>query len=98
MEVTFKFRIYQYTNDLGETIFHVAEKACWGLYWAKHYSWSSLESDYICSRWYTRESLMNYLNIECNNRLKELIQQERYGRGTKLKLITIEDTSVTVKS
>ena len=86
-----KFKIYQYTNGLGETVFQAKYYFILGLW-----CWFEIGicGDDSARQWSTREKLMEFLVLKADERRAELFANGRQKLANKLTLVVVEEVEV----
>jgi hypothetical protein len=86
--ITFKYRIYQFENGLGETVYRAKRVGAFmGLRpWVNVFHWRDNGYRWI-EKWETREEVEDAILADAEERRRHI----RYGQARKLRLIITED-------
>jgi hypothetical protein len=90
--ITFKYRIYQFENGLGETLFRV--KRPHGIMSLWMYEWVIVSPLYDVPReWPSREKALAWIHEDAEKRREAIAESDLAAKRAKLRLIIREDVT-----
>lgn len=85
-----KFKIYQFTNGLGETVFQVKKQEFIGYGWIR-YEWTM---DNAPVQWESHDKCLQHLQALADQKRKKLADSGRAKLAAKLTLVVIEEVEL----